>query len=210
MAAGLPLESKASIIILMGREDSTVGTIKCRKFTGLVDFHKTMSVITTTLWGRYCVRNLRPNRGSRYISENQIVCRIMSRQFLVMAGIAAGVLLALHPGRAHAEDNAPPSTRNSPNWSGETGYASYYGRAHHGKRTASGARFDQKALTAAHPWLPFGTKVRVTVAGTGRSVIVVITDRLYSNRRVVDLSVGAAERLGIIRQGVANVSLTPA
>jgi rare lipoprotein A len=194
----------------MGREDSTVGTIKCRKFTGLVDFHKTMSVITTTLWGRYCAWNPRPNRGSRYISENQIVCRIMSRQFLAMAGIAAGILLALHPGRAHAEDNAPSNTRNSSNWSGETGYASYYGRAHHGKRTASGARFDQKALTAAHPWLPFGTKVRVTVTGTSRSVIVVITDRLYSHRRVVDLSVGAAERLGIIRQGVANVSLTPA
>ena len=134
----------------------------------------------------------------------------MSRQFLAMAGIAAGILLALHPGRAHAEDNAPSNTRNSSNWSGETGYASYYGRAHHGKRTASGARFDQKALTAAHPWLPFGTKVRVTVTGTSRSVIVVITDRLYSHRRVVDLSVGAAERLGIIRQGVANVSLTPA
>jgi len=129
---------------------------------------------------------------------------------LAMAGIAAGVLLTLHPGRAHAEDNPPHQNRNSSSWASETGYASYYGRAHHGKRTASGARFDQKALTAAHPWLPFGTKVRVTVTGTSRSVVVTITDRLYSTRRVVDLSVGAAERLGIIRQGVANVSLTPA
>ena len=57
------------------------------------------------------------------------------------------------------------------------------------------------ALTAAHPWLPFGTKVRVTLAGTSRTVIVTITDRLYSGRRVVDLSVAAARELGMINRG---------
>ena len=94
-------------------------------------------------------------------------------------------------------------------WLGESGTASYYGPAYNGKRAANGARFDQMALTAAHPWLPFGTKVRVVLAGTDRSVIVTITDRLYSQRRVVDLSVAAARQLGIIRRGVAQVSLHP-
>jgi rare lipoprotein A len=94
-------------------------------------------------------------------------------------------------------------------WAGETGKASYYGPAYDGHRSASGARFDQMALTAAHPWLPFGTKVRVLLAGSDRSVIVTITDRLYSGHRVVDLSVAAARQLGIIRRGVAQVSLQP-
>jgi rare lipoprotein A len=94
-------------------------------------------------------------------------------------------------------------------WVGETGKASYYGPAYNGHRSASGARFDQMALTAAHPWLPFGTKVRVLLAGSDRSVIVTITDRLYSGHRVVDLSVAAARQLGIIRRGVAQVSLQP-
>jgi rare lipoprotein A (peptidoglycan hydrolase) len=95
-------------------------------------------------------------------------------------------------------------------WIGESGTASYYGPGYHGRRSASGTRFDQMALTAAHPWLPFGTKVRVVLAGTDRSVIVTITDRLYSSHRVVDLSVAAARQLGIISRGVAQVSLHPA
>jgi rare lipoprotein A len=94
-------------------------------------------------------------------------------------------------------------------FAGETGKASFYGKAHQGKRTASGGRFDQKELTAAHPWLPFGTKVLVTVEGTGRAVMVTITDRLPSRRRIIDLSREAAMRLGIIREGVALVTLTP-
>ncbi len=63
-------------------------------------------------------------------------------------------------------------------------------------------------MTAAHPWLPFGTRIRVTHAATGRSVVVVINDRLPSKRRVLDLSLGAAQALGIIRQGVATVEIT--
>lgn len=94
-------------------------------------------------------------------------------------------------------------------WIGESGTASYYGPKHQGRRSASGVRFDQRELTAAHPWLPFGTKVKVTLASTGRSVIVTITDRLYSNRRIVDLSVAAARELGMIRAGIGNVTLLP-
>ena len=104
----------------------------------------------------------------------------------------------------------PAAASNAEPWVAESGTASYYGKAHHGKRTAAGGRFDQKALTAAHPWLPFGTRVRVTLDGTDRSVIVTITDRLYSHTRIVDLSLAAARQLGMIRQGIALVSLSPA
>jgi rare lipoprotein A len=99
--------------------------------------------------------------------------------------------------------------RPAADWAGQTGAASFYGKAHQGRRTASGKRFDDKAMTAAHPWLPFGTKVLVTVEGTGRAVIVTITDRLPSRRRIIDLSREAAMKLGIIRQGIAYVSLSP-
>jgi len=94
-------------------------------------------------------------------------------------------------------------------WVGEAGKASYYSQAYNGRRAANGMRFDQAEMTAAHRWLPFGTKVRVVLAGTDRSVVVTITDRIYSSRRVLDLSAAAARELGIIRAGVANVTLNP-
>ena len=65
------------------------------------------------------------------------------------------------------------------------------------------------AMTAAHPCLPMGTRVLVTVLGTGRSLIVTVNDRLPSRRRVLDLSVGAARALGIAGQGLAMVQLSP-
>jgi rare lipoprotein A len=95
-------------------------------------------------------------------------------------------------------------------WVEETGIASFYGNRQQGRRTAFGTRFDQRKLTAAHPWLPFGTKVRVTTVATGDSVIVTVTDRLYSKRVVIDLSTAAARQLGMMRSGVARVTLTPA
>ena len=132
---------------------------------------------------------------------------------------AAGAALMLLPAAAFADRSnrdTPGQERQAEatsgnfqlSWAGQNGKASYYGKAHHGKRTASGARFDQNAMTAAHPWLPFGTRIRVTHAATGRSVVVVINDRLPSKRRVLDLSLGAAQALGIIRQGVATVEIT--
>jgi len=104
----------------------------------------------------------------------------------------------------------PPRVDNSDAWVGESGTASYYGIKEHGRKSASGVRFDKRKLTAAHPWLPFGTLVRVTLGATGRSVVVTITDRLYSRQRIVDLSVAAAHELGIIRSGIAQVTLAPA
>jgi rare lipoprotein A len=124
----------------------------------------------------------------------------------LVPGLVAGACLAGIAGPACANQSSP---RQETPWLGENGVASYYGARHQGRRTASGARFEQTGLTAAHPWLPFGTKVRVTVEG-GRSVVVTITDRLFSRRRVIDLSLGAARVLGIVHQGIAEVSLSPA
>lgn len=88
----------------------------------------------------------------------------------------------------------------------ETGKASYYAQAHHGKRTASGERFDQNALTAAHRTLPFGTRVRVTNLNNERSVVLRINDRgPFVRGRVIDVSRAAAVRLDMLRTGVVPV-----
>lgn len=86
------------------------------------------------------------------------------------------------------------------------GKASFYSSGHHGRRTASGERFDMHALTAAHRSLPFGSRVRVTNLNNQRSVVVRINDRgPYGRGRIIDLSRAAAERLGMLRSGVAPV-----
>ena len=88
------------------------------------------------------------------------------------------------------------------------GLAAYYSSRLHGRKTASGKTFDQNALTAAHPTLPFGARVKVTNTKNGRSVIVRINDRGPTQAgRVIDLSRAAAQRLGIRRAGMAQVKL---
>lgn len=87
-----------------------------------------------------------------------------------------------------------------------TGTASWYGKRFHGRLTASGSRFDMNALTAAHPDLPFGTRLRVTHLDSERSVIVTVNDRgPFIKGRVIDLSRAAAEKLGFINNGLAEV-----
>jgi rare lipoprotein A len=86
-----------------------------------------------------------------------------------------------------------------------SGMASFYTE---GTRTASGEKFNTLELTAAHPTLPFGTKLRVTNAATGRSVTVRVNDRgPYVPGRVVDVSYSAADALGMVGKGVAKVKL---
>lgn len=86
------------------------------------------------------------------------------------------------------------------------GYASWYGPGFDGNYTASGERFNQYDLTAAHRTLPFGTRVRVTNLDNGRSVIVRINDRgPFHGNRVIDLSKGAAQAIGAISSGIAAV-----
>jgi rare lipoprotein A len=90
----------------------------------------------------------------------------------------------------------------------QTGVASWYGPGFHGKRTASGERFDQNDLTAAHRKLPLGSEVKVTNLENGRAITVEINDRgPYVNGRVIDLSKAAARRLGIVDDGVAKVRI---
>ena len=95
-------------------------------------------------------------------------------------------------------------------WNGEQGQASFYADRYHGRRTASGERYDRGALTAAHRTLPFGTRVRVTHQGNGRETVVRINDRgPFVRGRVIDLSRRAAEELDMMRSGTAPVRLTP-
>lgn len=90
-----------------------------------------------------------------------------------------------------------------------SGTASYYGRKFDGRRTASGETFDMTDMTAAHRTLPFGSKVRVTNAENGRSVVVRINDRgPFSGGRMIDVSRAAAQRLGLIASGHGRVTLT--
>ncbi len=78
------------------------------------------------------------------------------------------------------------------------GLASWYGGQFHGRRTASGARYDMNAFTAAHRSLPFGTLLRVENPNTGKSILVEVTDRgPFIRRRVLDLSYAAARQLGV-------------
>lgn len=93
-------------------------------------------------------------------------------------------------------------------WS-QTGLASYYANAFNGRRTASGERFSQHELTAAHHFLPFGTKVLVRSPETGRQVVVTINDRLGNPNRVLDLSQAAARALGMMHTGVVVVRMLP-
>ncbi|MDR5873421.1 septal ring lytic transglycosylase RlpA family protein [Vreelandella gomseomensis] len=91
----------------------------------------------------------------------------------------------------------------------QRGVASFYSDRFQGATTASGEAFDQKALTAAHPSLPFGTKVLVSRPDTGQEVEVLINDRgPYVKGRIIDLSKSAARQLGIINRGVAPVLVT--
>ena len=87
-----------------------------------------------------------------------------------------------------------------------TGVASWYGPGFHGKKTASGERFNQYALTAAHKTLPLGSRVKVTNLSNNESIVVRINDRgPYAHRRIIDLSKGAAQAIGI--HGTSRVSI---
>lgn len=129
----------------------------------------------------------------------------------------AGVLLALlvialivvaWPDTApDAEANGDRSAQRA-----QVGLATYYGPGFQGNRTASGARFDQRRMTAAHRTLPLGTRVRVTNLENGESVVLLINDRgpYGRNRRkgaIIDVSKGAATRLDFIADGLTRVRI---
>ena len=91
----------------------------------------------------------------------------------------------------------------------QCGGASWYGPGFHGKRAASGERFDQNAMTAAHRTLPFGTVVKVVDQRTGKSVTVKINDRgPFHGSRIIDLSKAAASKLGFRNAGTTKVCIS--
>ncbi|MFZ4620932.1 MAG: septal ring lytic transglycosylase RlpA family protein [Bacteroidota bacterium] len=88
------------------------------------------------------------------------------------------------------------------------GIASYYAHDFHGKKTANGEIYDMHGFTAAHRSFPFGTKVRVTNTENGRSCVVRVNDRgPFKLERIMDLSLGAAESLEMMKAGTASVKL---
>jgi rare lipoprotein A len=90
----------------------------------------------------------------------------------------------------------------------QTGKASFYADKFEGKPTASGEKYKHNKLTGAHKTLPFGTKVRITNVANNESVEVTINDRgPYVEDRIIDLSKAAAEKLGFVNQGLAEVKL---
>lgn len=115
--------------------------------------------------------------------------------------VAASAILCL---AASAAEAACGDTHSAPAGAGS---ASWYGAEQGGRRTASGERYDPKALTAAHNSLAFGTLLRVTSLATGRTVTVRVNDRGPGHGRLIDLSEAAARRLGTRACGVAQVTI---
>jgi rare lipoprotein A len=119
------------------------------------------------------------------------------------------LILALGLLSAVVGSTAEAANRQSSRSFVQRGEASYYGPGFHGRRTASGERFDQGKLTAAHRHLPFGTEVKVTNLENGRSVRVEINDRgPFKRNRAIDLSRAAAQKIGITaKTGIAPVRI---
>ncbi len=122
------------------------------------------------------------------------------KKALIMSALATQLLGTAVAARA--------SFPQEPSGSSQAGVASYYADRFHGRRTASGARYDRNGYSAAHRTLPLGTQVRVTDVGSGESVVVHINDRgPFGRGRVIDLSRAAASEIGLTRKGVAKVRL---
>lgn len=135
----------------------------------------------------------------------------MTRKFKSVALAIAGVLL-IPSCAATSSANSKKTADSIESWavaSVQHGKASWYSiRTNRGTRTASGARLSDSGATAAHKTLPMGTKVRVTNVSNGQSEVVTITDRgPYIRGRVIDVTIGVAERIGFAKRGVAPVKV---
>ncbi|UJS24888.1 septal ring lytic transglycosylase RlpA family protein [Thiothrix winogradskyi] len=107
-------------------------------------------------------------------------------------------------------DTSPPArTTKTPAKSHQVGTASFYSDKFHGRKTASGERFDQNDLTCAHGSLPFGCRIRVTNLRNNKTVEVKVNDRggFHKHGRVIDLSKAAAKEIGMVSTGTAKVKV---
>jgi rare lipoprotein A len=121
------------------------------------------------------------------------------RTLLAVLGLCGLLLMPL----SDVADGGPSKTR-------QVGLASWYGKHHQGRKTASGERFSRGQLTAAHRSLPLGTKVKVTNLRTQQQVVVKINDRGpygAGKRRIIDLSEAAAKRVGLLEHGTERVEV---
>jgi rare lipoprotein A len=119
-------------------------------------------------------------------------------------GVSKGNFKVGKPYQIRGETYYPQETYNYV----ETGIASWYGPGFHANKTASGERYDQNELTAAHRTLQMPSLVKVTNLDTGRSVVVRVNDRgPFAKGRIIDVSAKAAELLGMVRTGTARVRL---
>jgi len=128
---------------------------------------------------------------------------------LVLAGLAGCATQTSPPTSSISPQPLPALSPSTPEpFFTQTGLGSFYGPAHDGKVTANGQSFDHRDFTAAHRTLAFGTQVRVTNLDNGQMVTVTITDRgPYVRGRIIDVSLAAAQALGIEGRGVARVRL---
>jgi rare lipoprotein A len=139
---------------------------------------------------------------------HQMTTRARARKLAIRSMLTVGAVAALVASGASASEakarkhwrNANAAVATSGSFSGK---ASYYG-SESGARTASGARYNPMGMTAAHRSLPFGTKLKVTHGS--RSVVVTVNDRgPFIRGRVLDLSKGAAQVIGLTGRGVGHV-----
>ena len=126
---------------------------------------------------------------------------------LLLMAVVTGLLSACSHNPNPKNYKFPPPERAAVGTVVE-GMASWYGPGFDGKKTASGERFNQDELTAAHAYWAFGTRVKVTFPTTGKSVVVRINDRFPSHKgRAIDLSRAAAKAIGLIGPGTGTVRL---
>jgi len=133
----------------------------------------------------------------------RLVAVVTSRNVVLLGAVLLCQLLAVG-----CSNNRKPSGPTSLGVPIERGVASWYGPRFHGRKTASGERYNMNDLTAAHPSLPFGTKLGVRNTRTGREVVVRVNDRgPFAKNRVIDLSFAAAREVGVVGPGTASVEL---
>jgi rare lipoprotein A len=134
----------------------------------------------------------------------------LTRNLKSVALAIAGVILIPSCATTGNANSKPRTSLSDPQYavkSTQHGKASWYSiRTNHGTQTASGQRLSNEAATAAHKTLPMGTKVRVINEANGKSEIVTINDRgPYTKGRIIDVTIGSAERLGFVKRGVVPV-----
>lgn len=129
--------------------------------------------------------------------------------FVLYGALSLGALASEAAPAAQPADAPEPAAQN-PSGSAVEGRASYYSSRYSGRKMTSGKKYDPKKLTAAHPSLPLGQKVRVKNLANGKSVVVTVTDRCRKKRvPFIDLSREAACRLGFFGKGLARVEIEP-